>query len=921
MKLDSSGNIVVRLVLNTKDFDASFAKSQKAAQAEAKRTAATTQASSKQTAATVQTASRKTADVSKKSAAAVEKGWWSTFGKVALGFTIAYRAMNVFETGIRTLVASFGEAIRESGELASYQAKLAMFYKLSTGSTEKFGAIYERAAVNTRALGEESVKALSSLSDLSTGFDELAQAGIIVTKKTTPMFASMVGFTKLVAQTTGSSMRQVRQEFQALTEGQVRTTNILVRSMKRFGVLTKEDLSNLKAMINTQAIIEKVASRIHDEWKNITELILTSDPIMALEYFQKSMRAIFRESITLASSLTDVNNIFAEILYKHAEGFRGLFDAKDMAKFTLIVLDLGKAFDWALTQLEKLLDVILWLGTTLHGFIVYVRDAFTNITVLSEGVSILAKTFGTLAIIVVVEKMIISLGKAMLWLVATPFKMLFTAIKTLRLYFLAIPMLIGAVIVAFYSLWQTWQDTIPEITNSIKAFVTDMLPGWMQEIWGFIKWLGSKVAEGATWAIEKVGKLLGITKDDVKSFFSFMEGFGKSAANVTKVAAGHFIENVKLMLSKFKEWVAPIVAWLDKELGKIIEPEALTNIMAKLKDEIDKVGVAGGLAGGKLTGAIEDTKKKVSHLHRALRLELQLLKEIGLARREYIERSAKFELDLRKSMIKELEIEEDKKLLLLELANKAYAKEIAIIYGSLYDGLIEGSKEFGNELKFAFEIGAEMSLKAGRAMKSAFSDTFFAYIKNDVSSLQDMWMSFTDNMTRMFTDALAEMVMQWTIAQMKMLPMKLMGEEAGPKFLGGSKFLGGIGSVIGGLFGGGQTGITPGAYGDFAKGGAFTDGKLTALASGGVIKSPILFPMANGMGLAGEAGDEGILPLARMASGDLGVKASGSSGSGVVIKGPLMQVNTPDVGGFRKSKDQITGDMLAILNRVQKRNT
>jgi phage-related minor tail protein len=44
-------------------------------------------------------------------------------------------------------------------------------------------------------------------------------------------------------------------------------------------------------------------------------------------------------------------------------------------------------------------------------------------------------------------------------------------------------------------------------------------------------------------------------------------------------------------------------------------------------------------------------------------------------------------------------------------------------------------------------------------------------------------------------------------------------------------------------------------------------------AKGGVINHPTVFPMAKGYGLAGEAGSEAILPLARI-GGDLGVKAA-----------------------------------------------
>lgn len=92
----------------------------------------------------------------------------------------------------------------------------------------------------------------------------------------------------------------------------------------------------------------------------------------------------------------------------------------------------------------------------------------------------------------------------------------------------------------------------------------------------------------------------------------------------------------------------------------------------------------------------------------------------------------------------------------------------------------------------------------------------------------------------------------------------------------------GIGGLIGSVSGGG------GFLGRlFADGAAFTHGKpIKAFARGGVVGGivdrPTLFPMAKGAalqtGLMGEAGPEAIMPLARTASGKLGVEAVGGTG-------------------------------------------
>ena len=68
----------------------------------------------------------------------------------------------------------------------------------------------------------------------------------------------------------------------------------------------------------------------------------------------------------------------------------------------------------------------------------------------------------------------------------------------------------------------------------------------------------------------------------------------------------------------------------------------------------------------------------------------------------------------------------------------------------------------------------------------------------------------------------------------------------------------GIGDMVGGLVASGN-------------GNAIADGRVLPFAKGGVVSSPMLFPLRGGTGLAGEAGAEAILPLRRGADGRLGV--------------------------------------------------
>ena len=94
-----------------------------------------------------------------------------------------------------------------------------------------------------------------------------------------------------------------------------------------------------------------------------------------------------------------------------------------------------------------------------------------------------------------------------------------------------------------------------------------------------------------------------------------------------------------------------------------------------------------------------------------------------------------------------------------------------------------------------------------------------------------------------------------------------------------------------------------------ALGGAL--GRLMPFAQGGVVSQPTAFPMRGGTGLMGEAGPEAILPLRRGSDGRLGVETSGGGGTVNVT----MNVATPDVASFRRSRSQIAAEMGRALTR------
>ena len=117
---------------------------------------------------------------------------------------------------------------------------------------------------------------------------------------------------------------------------------------------------------------------------------------------------------------------------------------------------------------------------------------------------------------------------------------------------------------------------------------------------------------------------------------------------------------------------------------------------------------------------------------------------------------------------------------------------------------------------------------------------------------------------------------------------------------------GAIGNGLASLAGG----LTP-----FANGGVVGTPMPKPFAQGGVVASPVTFPMGGGrMGLAGEAGPEAIMPLARGADGRLGVRTQGAGG-GVTI---TMNISTPDAEGFRRSESQIAAMLSRAVSRGQR---
>lgn len=112
-----------------------------------------------------------------------------------------------------------------------------------------------------------------------------------------------------------------------------------------------------------------------------------------------------------------------------------------------------------------------------------------------------------------------------------------------------------------------------------------------------------------------------------------------------------------------------------------------------------------------------------------------------------------------------------------------------------------------------------------------------------------------------------------------------------------------LGNLIGGLFG---------AFTGNARGNVLSGGRIQPFAAGGIVNSPVLFPMREGAGLMGEAGPEAIMPLARGRDGKLGVRGTGG---GVNV---TVNITTPDAQSFMRSQSQVAAMMARAVSRGQR---
>ena len=168
--------------------------------------------------------------------------------------------------------------------------------------------------------------------------------------------------------------------------------------------------------------------------------------------------------------------------------------------------------------------------------------------------------------------------------------------------------------------------------------------------------------------------------------------------------------------------------------------------------------------------------------------------------------------------------------------------------------LVRRSQDFGKQ-------GEDAATQVGSALTNDLGDAIFQTGQN-FNNLKDIARNFA-----------ASTISSIGRVASQMLALRLVGSAIGLFTAGGSQA-----DVFNSV-----TSNPTKYFGTYARGAAFSAGRVVPFAGGGVVTSPTYFPMAKRrVGLMGEAGPEAIMPLVRTRGGGLGVRAAGGAGNGDV---------------------------------------
>jgi len=211
-----------------------------------------------------------------------------------------------------------------------------------------------------------------------------------------------------------------------------------------------------------------------------------------------------------------------------------------------------------------------------------------------------------------------------------------------------------------------------------------------------------------------------------------------------------------------------------------------------------------------------------------------------------------------------------------ESIRASYANRIEMVKKALELQVIEEER--------AAQLIAKLQNKMNEEIKDK-KKTFGEEIKTAITGWASTWSQTLTDMVwgaeltfGKILESFGKMLTQMAIQQMIIKPMLAGPEEGWMKWLFG------------------------------AKGFAIENG-VQKFAKGTIVNKPTIFPMQQGMGLIGEAGPEGVLPLTRTKGGDLGVKAEGT-GANVTVN--VINQTSQEVEAEQRGQPRFDGNQLVV---------
>ena len=313
--------------------------------------------------------------------------WYNHFGRVALGFTIAYRAMNAFETGMRNTFNLVKEGIVLSGELTSLQAELATYYVLNTGNVNDFSMAMSKASANVQALAQASIQSVSTLDELSVGISELAQHNVLISPDNMKSFSAINDLLIQVAKATGDNAKQIRSEWGGLMDGQMKATNAFVRMLSSIGILDDKMIESLKGTGDKAKIIEEIFKRTEDAALRLQETLMRTNPALGFEKWKSSFSVAIAKAVSDASKELGTENIFGDILAKHIDGLNKTLFGQEQEDIKQSMLIIAEGFDAALTAMEEFvvgaLKLSAWISQN-RELLINLGKIFASYLILKE---------------------------------------------------------------------------------------------------------------------------------------------------------------------------------------------------------------------------------------------------------------------------------------------------------------------------------------------------------------------------------------------------------------------------------------------------------------------------------------------------------------------------------------------------------